>query len=53
MYKAKKEMLERKDKLGMHDDRLVDTDCMPLINTAWQQRFARKENTQNSLADRG
>ena len=53
MYKAKKEMLEIKDELGMHDDGLLDTNLMPLINTAWQQSFARRVKNLNALADRG
>ena len=53
MYKVKKEMLEMKDELGMHDDGLLDTNLMPLINTAWQQSFARRVKNLNALADRG
>ena len=34
MYRAKKDLLEKKDQLGMHDDGLVDTDLMSLINIA-------------------
>ena len=53
MYRAKKDLLEKKDEIGMHDDGLVDTDLIPLINIAWQQSFARILKNRNALADRG
>jgi len=53
MYRAKKDLLEKKDELGMHDDGLVDTDLMPLINIAWKQSFSRIDKNKNALSDRG
>ena len=53
MYRAKKDLLEKKDEIGLHDDGLVDTDLIPLINTAWKASFARIDKNQNALADRG
>ena len=53
MYRAKKDLLEKKDEIGMHDDGLVDTDLMPLINAAWKQSFFRIDKNKNALSDRG
>jgi len=53
MYRAKKELLAKKDEIGLHDDGLIDTDLIPLINTAWKSSFARIDKNKNALADRG
>ena len=51
MYRAKKELLEKKDEIELHDDVLIDTDLIPLINTALKSSFSRIDKNQNTLAD--
>ena len=51
MTKAKQELLALKDSLGLQNDRVLDTDLMPLINIVWNKSFARVEKNQNAISD--
>jgi len=51
--KAKQNLLELKDSIGLQNDGMVDTDLMPLINEAWEKSFARVDKNRNAIADRG
>ena len=51
--KAKQNLLELKDSMGLQNDGMVDTDLMPLINEAWEKSFARVDKNRNAIADRG
>ena len=53
MTRVKQELLATKEELGIYDDRLIDTDLVPLINKAWKASFAQVDKTKNALADRG
>ena len=46
-------LLEKKDMMGLHDEGIVDTDLMPLINYAWDRSFARVSKNKNAISDRG
>ena len=51
--KAKQNLLELKDSIGLQNDGIIDTDLMPLINEAWEKSFARVDKNRNAIADRG
>ena len=51
--KAKQNLLEMKDSIGMQNAGMIDTDLMPLINEAWEKSFARVDKNRNAIADRG
>ena len=53
MTKGKQLLLEKKDTLGLHDDGILDTDLMPLINYACDHSFARVDKNKNAISDRG
>ena len=51
--KAKQDLLELKDSIGLQNDGIVDTDLMPLVNRAWDMSFARVHKNKNAIANRG
>jgi len=53
MTKGKQILLEKKDMMGLHDEGILDTDMMPLINYAWERSFARVQKNKNAICDRG
>ena len=48
---AKQDLLETKDTLGLYDEGIVDTDLMPIINSAWKQSFGRVDKNRNAISD--
>ena len=50
---AKQDLLEKKDALGLYDEGIVDTDLMPIVNSAWKRSFRRVEKNRNAISDRG
>ena len=50
---AKQDLLETKDTLGLYDEGIVDTDLMPIINSAWKRSFGRVDKNRNAISDRG
>ena len=50
---AKQDLLETKDTLGLYDEGIVDTDLMPIINSAWKRSFGRVDKNRNAICDRG
>ena len=50
---AKQDLLEKKDALGLYDEGIVDTDLMPIVNSAWKRSFGRVEKNRNAISDRG
>ena len=51
--KAKQNLLEFKDSIGLQNDGMLDTDLMPLVNKAWDKSFARVHKNRNAIVDRG
>ena len=51
MMKAKQELLHLKDSLGLQNDRIMDTNLVPLMNQAWNKSFARVEKNRNAISD--
>ena len=50
---AKQDLLEKKDALGLYDEGIVDTDLMPIVNSAWKRSFGRVDKNKNAISDRG
>ena len=50
---AKQDLLETKDALGLYDEGIVDTDLMPIINSAWKRSLGRFDKNRNAICDRG
>ena len=50
---AKQDLLETNDTLGLYDEGIVDTDLMPIINSAWKRSFGRIDKNKNAISDRG
>jgi len=53
MTKAKQNLLELKDTLGLQNNGILDTDLMQLINKAWERSFARVDKNKNAISVRG
>ena len=51
--KAKQNLFELKDSIGLQNDGIKETDLMPLINEAWEKSFAHVDKNWNVIADRG
>ena len=39
--------------MGLHDEGILDTDMMSLINYTWDRSFARVQKNKNAICDRG
>ncbi len=50
---AKQDLLEKKDALGLYDEGIVDTDLMPIVNSALKRSFGRVDKSRNAISDQG
>ena len=44
---------KKKDSLGLYDEGIVDTDLMPIVNSAWKRSIGQIDKNKNAISNRG